>query len=494
MSSSALPKTGASPLAPKRSFQSLASTNLAPTDLAHAHTPSTASYAQLVPSSTANPELRTNSGNTRVVMALLSELWIFNLLVVFAGTWFKTFWLGQYLGVQDYELWNPGCWWKIGLLFPLPYTIVCFFGICLPFRTPKFLNYEAEGIKKRRLDNLYILTVTKGDNREAVYRAWEAHRHLERMHPAIRVHVLTDEPYFFEGINCYTCPKAFGTAHSKYKARALEWYRQTMRFTEHDWVLHLDEESVIDDESVRRVVEFIEYEKEFHFGQGVIFYNQYKYWNNWFFTVADALRVGDDVSRFALQYTYFHRPVFGAHGSFLLTNGLVENAVTWDLGSLTEDYQFAMKAWDHGFRCGKICGIVREQSPLDLVGFMKQRRRWYVGVRRLPNFLPKIWTFFWTLGLVSLVCFVLSVPLGFKFHYDTPRWMAVAADFNFVIFLYMYMLGIFLQDLDKKVNPFLMVLRVLITMPLTVIASFLEGGSVAYGILQPPSDFDVIKK
>ncbi|KAJ3248649.1 hypothetical protein HDU78_010880 [Chytriomyces hyalinus] len=435
---------------------------------------------------------RTNLGNTSVVMAVLSEAWLFNMAVILGGTYLKAFRFGDIQGYQDYELWNVACWWKLGLLMPLPYTLICFFGIALPFRTPKLLNFE--NVKKRRLDNLYILTVTKGDNREAVHRAWNAHKHLERMHPAVRVHVLTDEPYFFDGINCYTCPKSFSTAHSKYKARALEWYRQTMRFTEFDWVLHLDEESVIDDESVKRIIDFIHYEKEFHFGQGIILYNQYKYWSNWFFTVADALRVGDDISRFALQYTYFHRPIFGAHGSFLLNNGLVENAVTWDLGSLTEDYQFAMKAWDFGFRCGKICGIIREQSPLDLVGFMKQRRRWYVGVRRLPMLLPKIWTFFWSLGLLSLASFLTSLILGFKFKMGTPRWMGALTDFNFVSFLYLYIVGIFLQDLDKRVNPFLMLARLIITVPLTIVASFLEGASVFYGIILPPSDFDVIKK
>jgi hypothetical protein len=68
-----------------------------------------------------------------------------------------------------------------------------------------------------------------------------------------------------------------------------------MRYTEHDWILHLDEESVIDDESVKRVLEFIWYEKDYHFGQGIILYNQYKYWANWFYTVADAIRVGEYV-------------------------------------------------------------------------------------------------------------------------------------------------------------------------------------------------------
>lgn len=199
-------------------------------------------------------------GNTKFVMALLSEMWIFNLLFIIGGTYIMTFIIPQ--NYVDDEVWNVGCWWKLAWILPLPYTLICFFGLTLPFRTPKYL-YTAD-LPRRRLDNLYILTVTKGDNRDAVMRSWNAHRHLESLHSSVRVHVLTDEPYYFDGINCYTCPKTFTTSNSKYKARALEWYRQTIRYTEHDWVLHLDEESgatfansVVDTETVRRVLEFI---------------------------------------------------------------------------------------------------------------------------------------------------------------------------------------------------------------------------------------------
>lgn len=289
-------------------------------------------------------------------------------------------------------------------------------------------------------------------------------------------------------------PKGLFDDHSKYKARALEWYRQTMRYSEHDWILHLDEESVIDDESVKKCLEFIWYEKDYHFGQGLILYNQYKYWANWIFTVADAIRVGDDLSRFQLQYSYFHRPIFGAHGSFLLTNGLVENAVTWDLGSLTEDYQFAMKAWARGFYCGKICGIIREQSPMDFVGFMKQRRRWYCGIRRLPYFLPRIWALFWTLGIFSLYSTIASIPLGIVSPYPTPRWFGLLKDLSFVTFVYLYLSGIFIQDLDKGVHPILAVARIPLTLIVQFLAVTLEGLAVMYAIVFPAADFDVIKK
>ncbi|KAI8818646.1 glycosyl transferase family group 2-domain-containing protein [Fimicolochytrium jonesii] len=435
---------------------------------------------------------RTNKGNTKFVMAFLAEAWIMHVVIILGATYAFTFHIWDYT-YTDAELWNFTCYWKLGWLLPIPYTLICFFGLALPFRTPKFI-YDSD-MPKRRVDNLYILTVTKGDNREAVYRSWNAHKHLERLHPCVRVHVLTDEPYFFENINCYTCPKNFRTANSKYKARALEWYRQTMRYTEHDWVLHLDEESVIDDESVKRVLEFIWYERECTWGQGVIMYNQYRYWSNWIFTVADAIRVGDDLSRFHLQYTYFRRPVFGAHGSFLLSNGQVENSITWDLGSLTEDFQFAVHAWEMGYKCGKVPGIIREQSPLDLIGFLKQRRRWYVGIRRLPAFLPKLWATFWTLGIVCLATTIASIPLGIVYKgLLTPRWFGLIKDFSFCVFVYLYLIGILVQDMDKRVNPLIMLARIPLTFLLQFIAGIMEALAVIYGIILPPADFDVIKK
>jgi hypothetical protein len=267
-----------------------------------------------------------------------------------------------------------------------------------------------------------------------------------------------------------------------------------MRYTEFDWILHLDEESVIDDESVRRVLDFVKYEKEYKWGQGVILYNQYRYWANWFFTVGDAIRVSDDLARFHLQYTYFNRPVFGAHGSFLLTNGAVENAVTWDLGSLTEDFQFAVHAWEKGYKCGPVAGFVREQSPMDFIGFMKQRRRWYVGIRRLPLFLPKLWAFFWTLGILSLYATIGSLLMQIWVQEGTPRWIGLMKDFSFSTFVYLYLLGIFVQDLDKGANPILILIRFVITFVFQFIASAMECLAVMYGIVFPPADFDVIKK
>lgn len=126
--------------------------------------------------------------------------------------------------------------------------------------------------------------------------------------------------------------------------------------------------------------------------------------HNWLFTVADGIRVGDDLARFHLQNTLIKRPVFGVHGSFLFTNGEMENECTWDFGSLAEDFEFSQDAWRRGFTCGRVHGIVREQSPTTVRDFLKQRRRWYMGIRDIQGVygLPHLAVNLWTVGVFTL--------------------------------------------------------------------------------------------
>lgn len=54
-----------------------------------------------------------------------------------------------------------------GWLLPLPYTVLCFIGLILPFQQfPKFDEVDQRELKKREVDNLYICIVTRGSNKE----------------------------------------------------------------------------------------------------------------------------------------------------------------------------------------------------------------------------------------------------------------------------------------------------------------------------------------
>ena len=52
-------------------------------------------------------------------------------------------------------------------------------------------------------------------------------------------------------------PKTFKTKYAKYKARALEYFRKYIKLENKDWVLHLDEESIILKEDLNHCVDFI---------------------------------------------------------------------------------------------------------------------------------------------------------------------------------------------------------------------------------------------
>lgn len=56
---------------------------------------------------------KTNIGNTKVVMALLSEMWIVHIAFILGGTYLMTFVLPQ--NYLDDVLWNRGCYWKLGM-------------------------------------------------------------------------------------------------------------------------------------------------------------------------------------------------------------------------------------------------------------------------------------------------------------------------------------------------------------------------------------------
>lgn len=69
-------------------------------------------FGDFNPTAAHDDGVRTNLGNTKVVMNLLSEMWIFHLAFILGFTYFMTFYIDQ--GYTDTELWNNSCYWKLG--------------------------------------------------------------------------------------------------------------------------------------------------------------------------------------------------------------------------------------------------------------------------------------------------------------------------------------------------------------------------------------------
>ncbi|KAJ6191594.1 hypothetical protein N7519_001615 [Penicillium mononematosum] len=269
--------------------------------------------------------------------------------------------------VEPGVLWTPDCTILALVYAPFllgqlpPYSIL--WGLCLPMQPFAYKKSP----KGRYFRELKVCLVTKGTNMQTVLNSikpWHNCKHYQN----ITFHVVLDSadgsqvalPGF---VNVVNVPASFQPAHAKYKGRALEWCRLHWKLSELDWVLHLDEETEIDEYLVKACFDFIERGTEdigmvgipveallcivLKHVQGTIYYTAHNYWKNPFLTTAEVFRVADDFGRFQLPVRLFKRPLLGwMHGSFILINGSVENKVTWDTGCLAEDFWFALHVCD----------------------------------------------------------------------------------------------------------------------------------------------------
>jgi cellulose synthase/poly-beta-1,6-N-acetylglucosamine synthase-like glycosyltransferase len=212
------------------------------------------------------------------------------------------------------------------------------------------------------------------------------------------------------------------------------------------------------------------------------FYNNHEFWRYPILAAADCIRTADDVAKFHLQLAWLHRPIFGLHGSFLLTKGSLEDEITWDLqGSLVEDYAFAVECMRRGYDVGEIQGILREQSPTSMGDFLRQRRRWLVGIRGLSRLSPwaRLWTAFWSASPLVKLATVADYALAS----NLPLPLVAVGSFFVSTFLYLYLLGSVLQDLDCRTPVSTLMMRALATALFFPVSSVLESLAVLWSFV-----------
>ncbi|KAI4181986.1 MAG: hypothetical protein LQ346_006670 [Caloplaca aetnensis] len=296
---------------------------------------------------------------------------------------------------------------------------------------------------------------------------------LQHLDGRVRFHILLDAetqlawseelPSF---INLNRVPPSFRPQHALHKARALEFFRRAVLLDEDDWVLHLDEETLLDSYAMTAVIDFIERGDE-HIGIGTMLFNAGAYWQNPFLTAAEMYRVVSDWGLFRFPLRLCQRPICGfIHGAYILINGGIENAVTWDTSCVAEDFWFGLQAVRLGARFGWIDAIAREQPPLSFSDLIKQRRRcslYSIFLRSTLLILP-LWVLRWTAFDVALILF--------------------SAGSCSII-----------QDLDAGgIGPVAMVLHALFSGIFLPVYTSCEALIKAYAILYPSKGFHVIEK
>lgn len=401
---------------------------------------------------------------------------------------------------------------KLFWLVPFPYAITNFFSFA---RYPVFVR-PCQPAARSMSQVLYFRYVTRGQNPRLVEDVVaNSYRVLESSLPYVnwKIEIVSDNPLpidTYDGqVEVIVVPESYHPTHgTKYKARALHYATMFSTARDQDWIIHLDEETRFDTDTVCRIQNFVikedlavrhDMQSMPRIGQGVIIYGRGRI-VNWLTTLADSIRVGDDYGRFRLQYE-MGRANMGIHGSFIVINSGLESTIGFDHGapaSITEDAYFALVAQSQGVRFGFINAFMYEKSPFTVRDFIKQRHRWFGGLwicalsREIPFSQRYILITFMAMWSISWLCIAmvfvnLVIPTG------TPAWLAIIGGVSFLYYVTLYVIGFVrtfsLSDGRRRFIG-LLILQVL----LIPVFSIMESAGVLYGLIKPPTGFYIVQK
>ncbi|KAF4527922.1 hypothetical protein B566_EDAN016584 [Ephemera danica] len=387
----------------------------------------------------------------------------------------------------------------------LPQVLFNFFGLTLYNAFPDGIQIKGSPILA---PFICIRVVTRGDYPNLVRR--NVVRNLARCTNAglknFMIEVVTDKPI---GITPHRRVREIvvpSTYHTKtgalFKARALQYCLEedVNVLNDSDWVVHLDEETLLTDNSVRGIRNFV-LDGKHPFGQGLITYANEDV-VNWITTLADSIRVADDMGKLRLQFTMFHLPLFSWKGSYVVAQLGAEKSVSFDNGpdgSIAEDCFFAMRAFKEGYTFNFIEGEMWEKSPSSVLDFLQQRKRWMQGILLVVHsrVIPIRHKLLLALSCYSCVTMPLStsnVMLAALFPIPCPPLIDFLSVFIAAVSIYMYIFGV-IKSLSLNrfgtIRCMLCIIGTLCTIPLNVL---IENVAVIWGLCSPKYRFYVVSK
>ncbi len=271
-----------------------------------------------------------------------------------------------------------------------------------------------------------------------------------------------------EKINFIVVPKDYQSKNkTKYKARAHQYaleYRGSA--DKNTYIYHLDEDSSIVRNTIAAIAEATE--KNVLLAQGMLTFPN-KLSKSFLATMCDSVRPGNDFGCFRFFTGVLKSPLIGLHGEHLLIREDIENEIGWDFGeSLVEDAMFAIEfAKRYPGKSSLLNGIVRGASPSSLKDLIKQRARWFKGMRQLSRKAPwksrfpiMLKLIPWSLGVFGNCIFIYSISVilfAFNYPFFLPGLISypfiIAASLSYSFIFYLYLTGLLInlrEETDKK--------------------------------------------
>ena len=158
--------------------------------------------------------------------------------------------------------------------------------------------------------------------------------------------------------------------------------------------------------------------------------------------VADHLRYLDDMTIFRIGTGLLKKPLNGIHGELLIAKGDLLKEITFNRRTITEDFAFSREAYRNKVKIWQSSTEVSILSPHSIKDFIKQRNRWYKGIKEDIKTAPLLMKIFsgiriidWKIGIIGSwllmpLWFLLQLPIywvlfnliGSVYYYSAYIW------------------------------------------------------------------------
>lgn len=246
---------------------------------------------------------------------------------------------------------------------------------------------------------------------------------------------------------------------ARFKARAnhyaLERRRAEGESNADTYVYHLDDDTHVGADTVASLAEFITRSHGRHYlAQGILAFPR-ELTASPFCWLADAIRPGDDITRFSFFTRTLGRPLGGLHGEHVVIRADIEDAIGWDFpDTVIEDAYFGLQFVERfPGRSTTLDSFSYGASPSTVADLVRQRRRWSEGLLRL-TFNPRLrrrskmvlayCVLCWIAAPLQFVGFMLLLAwlTGIGNTSPVETWIAGIWGFSIAVLIWQYMQGL----------------------------------------------------
>ncbi len=213
------------------------------------------------------------------------------------------------------------------------------------------------------------------------------------------------------------------------------------------------------------------------------------YTGSWLSYLGEVFRIGYQCEQRAFGRLKY--PLYAWGGGIAIRKSL-EDSITWDSDTITEDTNFVWRAADAGNLDFRVLNVkFRNQAPPSVRGMLQQRRRWFSGTKQSSGLLPHQYQLFLSFRMIawalSPVIPVLSILLFLYPQYvPQPTAYQIGSVVAFSTLFIVTSIGAVIYVRDEQ--------TALLAIPLTPLLVVLNTAGAFWGWVSPVRTFAVTEK